>query len=509
MLRESVFDYLIEHVNATPDKVAVITDQDGKSLTYQELLHEIKLYVECFKRIGIEKGTKVSVKLSNRMDIVVTWFALLDIGAINVLVNTNYKKEEEEYIVQNSKSEFYIYEKNSQIFIKTNIKSYELEKVMNNRQDIKGEYIFEKKFSGSIQNIQYTSGTTGKPKGCLLSHKYWLILGNQYLKEPVKLNKEDIILSSQPFYYMDPQFSLTTAIMAGGTFVLLDRFHPSTFMDKLVAYKVTFFVSVGVMPAMLLNVEKKFDKEKSKLRYVACADIPKESHKEINDLFGVVWAEIYGMTEIGGVTFIPNDLKEELVGTNCIGRIDDYKEILIVNDNYERVDRGEVGQLLVRGIGVMDGYYNSVGNESYLEGGWFKTGDSVKQDSRGLLYFMGRQKDIIRRSGENISAKEVENILNNYSEIEISAVVPVDDKIRGEEVKAYLVLKESVSKDQGLLITNIINYLGGKFSYFKIPRYFEFVDSFPKTASERIIKSEIKGNKIHYDKVYEEWVNYE
>lgn len=215
-----------------------------------------------------------------------------------------------------------------------------------------------KTYPETLMNIQYTSGTTGKPKGCMLSQKYWINIGEKIANPHlIGITEDDILLTSQPFYYMDPQWNTMASLVNGATLVVLDRFSPSVFWEKIRQYKVTFFYVLGNMPVLLLKMPKTEDDKNHHVRFIGCSAIPAHLHQEIEERWGVKWYEVFGMTETGYDISMRVDEHEKYVGTNALGRPATDREVRIVDENGNVVPRGEIGEMVFRGKGMMDGYY--------------------------------------------------------------------------------------------------------------------------------------------------------
>jgi crotonobetaine/carnitine-CoA ligase len=202
------------------------------------------------------------------------------------------------------------------------------------------------------------------------------------------------------------------------------------------------------------------------VRVVQCSGIPADRHADLENRWGVPWYEAFGMTETGAdIRVYPED-HDALVGTGCLGRPARHRSVVVV-----------AGELMLRGPGMFDGY---LGHPSPFREGWFPTGDLVRLDDEGRVYHLGRAKDMIRRSGENIAAAEVEQVLMAHPGVLLAAVVGVPDEIRGVGVKAYVVGTATAGE--------LAAYCAARLAAFKVPRYWEFRDDLPRTPSERVAK---------------------
>jgi crotonobetaine/carnitine-CoA ligase len=326
----------------------------------------------------------------------------------------------------------------------------------------------------TVVNVQYTSGTTGRPKGCLLDHAYWTTLGGSMLTEHPHLTADDVLLTAQPFHYVDPQWNVVAALMAGAHLVVLDGFHPSTFWAKVREHEVTYFYCLASMPVLLLKMPADPADRDHRVRAVQCSAIPPGLHAALEERWGVPWTEAFGMTETGADIRVSAEEHDELVGSGSLGRPAAHREA--------RID--ETGQLWLRGPGMMQGY---LGHPSpFDEDGWFPTGDLARTDDAGRLYLAGRLKDMIRRSGENIAAVEVEEVLLAHPAVRLAAVVGVPDEVRGEEVAAYVVAPEASAEE-------LSAWCAERLAAFKVPSVWRFRDELPLTASLRVEKAALRA----------------
>lgn len=507
------------------EKVALVFDEFNETLTFSEIESKSNSIAGFLKGIGVEYGDHVAVMLKNRSEFYLTWLALAKLGAAMVPVNINYKEFDAHYIIDHSEAKVVVTSAEFISLIKVirqNLKSQttiicvdkvDEPEVLSYKDLVLSLSLRNDEttvFPETLVNIQYTSGTTGRPKGCMVSHSYWLSLVKQFTLQPPNLNENDVMLTAQPLYYMDPQWNMLTAIASGAKLVVLDRFHPSIFTEKIRSYNVTFFYCLGIMPTLLNKVPSSSLDRENKLRYVSCSAIPVELHRELEERWDAPWFETYGMTEAGGVTFaLPKD-HDRLVGSGSMGPIDRFKEALVLDENETPVLRGQVGELVIRGLGIMQGYFKDreATNEAF-RGGWFHTGDLVRMDENGYLYYVGRKKEMIRRSGENVSAMEVEEVIKLHPKVQYVACVPVPDDIRGEEIKAYVVLKDEETKET-VPPEVLIDFCSQKLAYFKVPRYLEYCQKLPLTPSERVAKHILVKEKgdlrlDSYDRVEKVW----
>jgi carnitine-CoA ligase len=509
------------------DKVGLIFDEFNEQLTYKEINEKTNLIAKVLLKLGVKEKNRVAVMLNNRPDFPLTWLAIGKIGAIMVPINIFYKEFDAKYLLEHSEANVVITSSEYIPLLKKIQKSINSIKEIVSVDDDSfkdvpylGDLVAAEDnqysppssvYSETIMNIQYTSGTTGRPKGCMLSHNYWMSFARSNVLQPYpKINENDVLLTAQPFYYMDPQWNVITSLASGAPLIILDRFHPSTFWEKIREYKVTFFYCLGIMPVLMLKMPKSPLDRENNVRHIACSAIPVHLHKELEERWGAPWFEAFGMTETGSDIGITKEEHDRLVGSGSIGRPKNNREVRIVDVNDQTVPRGEIGELTLRAAGMMEGYYkNPEATKEAFRNGFFHTGDLAYMDEEGLIYYIGRKKEMIRRSGENISATEVEDVIKLFPSVKYVAALPVPDEIRGEEVKAYIVLQDGEPGDSDQ-VKKIIDFSKDRLAYFKIPRYWEFKVDLPRTPSERVAKHILRDEKgdlrwDSYDSVENIW----
>ena len=458
---------LTEAAAARPDQVAWRFDPDV-TLTFADLDRLSAGYAQTLRRRGVAPGDRVAVMLANRPEFPLFWLALARLGACMVPINVKYRRVDTEHVLRDSGAVAVVTDRGFEDLLRSCDPAPSVWLV----DDLPAADGFEQQpiDPAATVNLQYTSGTTGAPKGCLLSHTYWTTLGASLVSEFPGLNEHDVMLTAQPFHYIDPQWNVVAALIAGAELVVLDGFHPSTFWSKVRQYDVTYFYCLGAMPTLLLAMPADDLDREHRVRVVQCSAIPPDRHAELEKRWGVGWYEAFGMTETGADIRVGADEHDELVGTGCLGRPAGHREVRVVD-----------GELQLRGPGMFDGY---LGYPDGRKDGWFPTGDLARIDEAGRVYHLGRIKDTIRRSGENIAAHEVEQVLMSHPDVTLAAVVSVPDDLRGEEVKAFVVLTPGVE----LSAEELSAYCGERLAAFKVPRYWAFRDDLPRTPSERVAK---------------------
>ncbi len=345
--------------------------------------------------------------------------------------------------------------------------------------------------------LLYTSGTTGKPKGCMLSNDYFLAIGEWYtsLGGICTLDENDRLLTPLPPNHMNALCTSFPAMMCcGGCVIQLDRFHPRSWWQTVREERATVIHCLGVMTAILLTLPEAVDEDFSEQIKFCFGPGSDPRHQGVfEERFGIALIEAWAMTEsgAGGMTIAHEAPRH--VGTRCIGKPVPQTEYRIVDEHDADVSTGEPGELLVRSVGddprryFFSGYYkDSEATEEGWKGGWWHTGDVVRAGEDGSLYFVDRRKNVIRRSGENIAAVEVEAVLLRHPDVDGCAVCAVPDEIRGDEVFAFVINNKDVAAK------NIFDHCMAHLTYFKVPGYIAFVPELPLTASQKVSRGNIR-----------------
>ena len=297
--------------------------------------------------------------------------------------------------------------------------------------------------------LLYTSGTTGKPKGCMLSNRYFTMIGEWYasLGGLCELDAEgDCLATPLPMHHMNALGCSTLVMLrTGGCIVPLDRFHPRSWWREVEESRATIIHYLGVMPAILLKLPPDPLERRHRVRFGFGAGVGSLQHAPFEERFGFPLVEAWAMTETGSGAAVIANHEPRKRGTACFGRPLPALKSRIVNDSGRQADVDQPGELWVRHagedprLGFFSGYYkDSAATDEAWEGDWFHTGDIVARDADGDMHFIDRKSNMIRRSGENIAAIEVEGVLTEHAAVAEAAVAAVADEIRGDEVFACI-----------------------------------------------------------------------
>src|SRR5699024_3208348 len=279
---------------------------------------------------------------------------------------------------------------------------------------------------------------------------------------------------------------------AGGCLIQLDRCHPSSWLQSARNCRATIIHYLGVMPAMLLSAPAADSDRQHDIRWGFGAGVGLDDHAVFEQRFGFPLVEAWAMTETGAAAVIMANREPRLVGTGCFGRTEDYVDLRIVDDSGADVADGTPGEMLVRSYGDDPQRYffreylkNRKATDEVWQGGWFHTGDVVRRDTNGNLFFVDRKKNVIRRSGENIAAVEVESVLNGHVTVKMAAVAAVPDAILGDEVQACIVLDPAAGLGEDTATSQtIVEHCLGQLAYYRCPGYRALGDARPITTMQ-------------------------
>lgn len=494
--QQTVIEILRTGCLEDPERPAIIIE-DGPTLTRRQLLDRCQRLAGYLRAI-VAPGDRVVVMLDNRVEFMIALFAIIANRATLVSIPPTAMAYDAGHIIGDARPVAAIVGK-PQLAIVSAARAdapFLQHVLVVDGDEPDGLAAYENAaepldfakvecMRADIIAVYYTSGTTGAPKGCMLHHGWWLRVIDIDLRL-FRRGWQDRQLCCLPFYYADPALQLLTSLASRGTLIAMRRFSVSRFWDVVTKYDATEVLSIASIPALLSKGEPRPAERDHRIRLAIHAGLPKELHEELLRRYGFHWHNQYGSTEGGIMSRVPDHLADELVGTGTMGVEPPGVTIRMVDENGGDVPDGEPGECLIRGFDLYAGYLNrpEVTAEAN-RGGWYHSGDVVRRDERGLLYFVGRKKEIIRRSGENISAAEVEGVLRSHLKVVDAAVVPVPDQLRGEEVKAYVQLKPGES----LPPEEIIEFCTANLAGFKLPRFIEYRQTdFERTPSMRIQK---------------------
>ena len=477
---------------------------DGQTLSYAEIDARANRIARSLERLGIGKGDRVATLLGNSPEQFCLWFALARLGAVWVPLNTSLAPEELAYSINDSESAAVVVDEafgDKHARIKPELKTVKLEIGVGSGAaglpfaallEGTGEPAEYSLRASDVMSIIYTSGTTGLPKGVVLPHFSYVAAGERF-RERVALRQTDCIFPPMPLYHIAAQHYVMGAVAAGIPCALTRRFSASRFWAQVREFEATIFGYLGAMLVMLLKQEPREDDREHPARLgvgVELWTVAKEQREEFQRRFAVELQEVYGMTEFGTLmTATPRGAPRE----GSVGTPSDYLELAIVDEEDTPVPPSREGEIVARPrlpFTTMLEYYGKPRETlAAWRNLWFHTGDLGHQDRDSYVYFTGRRAHRIRRRGENISAFEVEGVINAHANVLESAVVGVPSELGDEDVKAYVRLRPAAE----LPPEELVRWCEARLAPFKVPRYVEFVESLPRTdATQRINRQALK-----------------
>lgn len=498
---ESLPAFCVAQAEKYGDAIALDYFQDGVQLSYRALHHRSNRIAANLLELGYRKGAHIAVMLPNGPASVLVWFAIMKIGAVIVPVNTAYGGKELDYILNQSDAQALII--GDQI-----LPAF---KEMSNRPELLNDPMivtagdlgtleaggeladFDPGYRVTAQdlaNLQYTSGTTGFPKGCMLTQDYWIVLSHSIAEVHTHYGNRNLFFWA-PFFYMDGQWSFLSAMAIGGKAIIATKMSLTKFLGWLHEHQAHYCV----LPEPILKTVPPAPEDANvPLNYVHAFGWRPSARAEAEARFNLVARDSFGMTEVGPAIICPNAAGEKLK-TNTCGLAAPFRETRVVDENGNECAPGEAGELQIRGRSIMLGYYKRPdANADSFDGHWFRSGDLFVKDADGYHRIVGRLKEMIKRAGENISASEVEAAMREAPQIAEAAAIAVPDELRREEVMVLVKLSKGAGRADMPPQTIVAH--SERLAAFKRPRYIAYVEEFPRTATNKIAKSQIAVNHL-------------
>lgn len=498
---ETVVDTLRVAGKIFADKIFLEFTPTGEKLKYSEFDSLTSKFANFLLNAGIKKDDRIGLFLRNSPEYLIGMYGSAKAGAVEVPVNFFYKEREVEYILGNSRAKVCFCEDDLlDIVLAIKDKLPELKLIVTKG---KGAVSFENVLKESDKDpgvnvsaedtmaIIYTSGTTGMPKGAVLTHTSYVLSAKAISIWPIEEIESDY--TPLPLFHINAQiYSSLGMMIAGRRLILSDRFSPQKFWEEIKKYNATAFNTLGsIMQVIYASSEEVTGWEENPAKFVIVGGTPRELWEKFEDRFQIYILEGYSQTE-EPLPFLnhPDPSKRKIGSFGAPAFPDLGHEVKVVDDEGKEVRPGTPGELVRRSPCTMKEYFadeeRTKENFINIEGKDFlRSGDIVMVDEDGFAYFVDRKKFIIRRSGENIAAWEVEAVIKDHPAVVDCAVIPVQDPMRGEEIKAIIKLKDKMKEE------DIVLYVGKQLAYFKVPRYIEFVDELPYTPTGRVKKAEL------------------
>jgi len=477
-------------------------------LTYDEMGTAVEATMEVYRRAGYGPGHHVALWLDNRGSFYLHWLTLNALGATVVPLGAELSVAEARLLLLRADIDLlvHLHDRRSTAQEAATAEAGDGLSSIATPDDFAANFLPRASTPRSAgarvdaAAIVFTSGSMGQPKGCVLSNDYFLSFGRWYRdlggRCELRPGRERLITPLPLNHVNALAFSSMGMILTGGCIIQLDRFRSSSWWKTVNETEATVMHYLGVMPAMLLQLPRQPDERTHNLRFGIGGGVRAAHHSAFEDRFAVSLIEAWAMTETGGAGTLSTHVGPRNIGSGCIGRPSPrYAEATLAGENGaplpDPLCPGE-GELLVRASGdeprrgFSSGYYKDPdATAAAWQHAWLHTGDLVRRDAEGCYFFVGRRKQIIRRSGENISAAEVEAALGVDQRIQEAAVVAVPDELREEEVFVCVVASADLTGSRDLA-EGILAAAAARLAYYKLPGYIAFVTALPVTATQKL-----------------------
>ena len=520
----SLGQFLDAAVDRSGDKV--FAEISGDNITYRQLQQRASLTAGMFRALGVGHGDRVCLFMPNCPEYLYCWFGLSMLGAIGVPINTAYKRDETAFILNDA---------DASVLVAHHTLVSTAEEAATKAPSVRHKILVDAapssipplnngglggispgwtNFSSGLSESQaltsrpqvspddismlvYTSGTTGNPKGVMVTHQMYVAAG-QGFAHWIQATSDDRFFTCLPFYHANIQYYSTMgSLAAGATLVVVDRFSASRFWEQVGESRATIVNFIGMMmPVLAKQPESSTDSQNSVRLFYGSPSYSPEFLEDFRQRFGTEILVGFGMTETcyGTIEGIGNARR-----AGSSGQARQHPSHGSVNQiRISHPDTGApagpdiVGEITIKNLAVTPGYWrNEEQTRQSLRDGWLYTGDLGWLDQDGYLYFVDRKKDIIRRRGENISSQEVENVLKRHQDVLDCAILAVPSELGEDEVKAYVVLRPDVE----ISPEDLVYWCAEHLAYFKVPRYIEMRDDLPRTPSLRVRKDVLRQER--------------
>jgi long-chain acyl-CoA synthetase len=500
---------LAAHALRSPEKTALITGK--RRVSYAELYEGSQAMAAGLRRSGVKAGDRVLVYLPNGLEFVQTIYAAFAVGAIVVPVNTRLTAAEVSYFAKDSAPALMVFHSDSIEALQTIAQDIAaIPKIVAGAR-VAGTIAFDDVAQPSDEAlpevpleaedcmIMYTSGTTGKPKGAIITHANFIVQHNFLNAIEWGISRDDIFLVTTPLAHRTGLARMTNALSLGATLVIMERFDAAAAVELIGREGVSAAGMVPTVARMLMPHLEKNPARCASLRHIIVTGeaFPVDLKRKLIELLPQVRLHsFFAMTEVGSVSSLEHE--EQFTHPSSVGRPTPGVEVKLVDDKGKQVSVGDAGEMLVRAglpgrFTTMRGYYNRPQETAAtIVDGWVHTGDMARFDADGYLYIVDRKKDMVLSGGFNIYTKEVEQALLEHPAVQDAAVVGVPDDIYGEAVVAFIETKPG----RTIVKTELADHTKSRIASYKKPKHVFFVDALPRNALGKTLKNELRQRAL-------------
>jgi len=507
------YDRMLSHgAERHPENVAVAF-RDA-SLTYRELEALTNRFARALSGLGVGKGDRVCLLTTNCPEYIIAFYAIARVGAVASPMNPSYREREIEYQLNDTGAVAVVVHADQVPLVDAvrartpslrhviaigssespaaTVRSF-TELIAKERATPPARVEIHE---DDLVALPYSSGTTGLPKGVMISHKN-LVTNNIQFVACLRMRESDRLMLFLPFYHIYGTMLMGAAVHTGATCVLMERFEPVECMQLLERHRVTLFFVVPPVLLMLSNWPDlaKYDLSSLRLTMVGAAPVAPELSRRFRELTGVPVVQGYGMTEASPLTHVNPVHDERLNVVDSAGLLahDTEHRVVDIETGLRVLGPGEVGEICIRGPQIMQGYWKAPeATAAALRDGWYYSGDIGYVDERGYLFVRDRKKEMIKFKGFGIAPAEIESLLLEHPAVADAAVIGKPHPEAGEIPKAFVVRKPG----QTLTAADVAAFVKGRLANYKIPGEVEFVDAIPKTPSGKILRRVLKEREL-------------
>jgi long-chain acyl-CoA synthetase len=507
------YDQMLSHgAERYPENVAIVFRDVG--LSYREVEALTNRFARALAALGVARGDRVCVLAPNCPEYIIGFYAIARAGAVASPMNPSYREREIEYQLNDTEAVAIIVHANLVPLVDAvRARTPHLKHVIAvGPGQAAGPSVrsFNDLIAGqpattpapvAIQEddlvaLPYSSGTTGLPKGVMISHKN-LVTNNMQFVACIRMRESDRLMLFLPFYHIYGTMLMGAAVYTGATCVLMERFEPVECLELVQRHRVTLFFVVPPVLLMLSNWPElsKYDLSSLRTTMVGAAPVAPELARRFSQLTGVPVLQGYGMTEASPLTHVNPVYDESLNVVDSAGLLahDTAHRVVDIETGERELPPGEIGEICIRGPQIMQGYWRAPeATAAALRDGWYYSGDIGYVDERGYLFIRDRKKEMIKFKGFGIAPAEIEALLVEHPAVADAAVIGKPDPEAGEIPKAFVVKK----KGQNLTANDVVAFVKGRLANYKVPGEVEFVDAIPKTPSGKILRRVLKEQEL-------------